>query len=59
MDGAFARSTDDVLQHFQVSPERGLSEAQVKASLEKHGRNGTHQPSASMRSVGRVILYLC
>jgi len=51
MDGAFARSTNDVLQHFQVSPERGLTEAQVKASLEKHGRNGTYKHSASIQLV--------
>ncbi|GAB7366679.1 hypothetical protein MBLNU230_g8662t1 [Neophaeotheca triangularis] len=39
MDNAFVRSTKDVLAHFNVSIERGLSQKQVEAQREKHGRN--------------------
>jgi Ca2+ transporting ATPase len=40
MENAFAKSTSEVLKFFQVSEAHGLTEAQVSASREKHGRNG-------------------
>ncbi|KAF2149818.1 calcium transporter ATPase [Myriangium duriaei CBS 260.36] len=39
MDNAYVRSTSDVLAHFQVSEQTGLSESAVAASLAKHGKN--------------------
>jgi len=40
MDNAFVRSAQDVLKEFGVTEHGGLSEAQVVASRQKHGRNG-------------------
>lgn len=39
MDDAFVRSTRDVLTHFNVSEESGLSDSAVLSSREKHGSN--------------------
>ncbi|EKD17245.1 uncharacterized protein L3040_008890 [Drepanopeziza brunnea f. sp. 'multigermtubi'] len=39
MENAYARSTSDVLSFFSVSETQGLTESQVAASREKHGRN--------------------
>jgi Ca2+ transporting ATPase len=39
MDNAFARPVDQVLAEFQVDVGAGLTNAQVKQSREKHGRN--------------------
>ncbi|KAL1304849.1 hypothetical protein AAFC00_003774 [Neodothiora populina] len=39
MDNAYVRSVQDVLGHFDVTEQAGLSEAQVTASREKHGKN--------------------
>ena len=40
MENAFTKSTSEVLKFFKVSESHGLTAAQVKASREKHGRNG-------------------
>lgn len=40
MDDAFLRSPQEVLKHFNVSQQAGLSERAVEAAREKHGRNG-------------------
>lgn len=40
MDLAHTRSTDEVLDHFQVSASEGLSNDQVEKSREKYGLNG-------------------
>jgi Ca2+ transporting ATPase len=42
MENAFAKSTSEVLKFFGVSETHGLTAAQVKASREKHGRNGMY-----------------
>ncbi|TKX20346.1 calcium-transporting ATPase-like protein 2 [Elsinoe australis] len=39
MDNAFVRTAQDVLSHFQVTEERGLSQSAVEASRQKHGKN--------------------
>ncbi|KAH8815374.1 hypothetical protein F5884DRAFT_772081 [Xylogone sp. PMI_703] len=39
MENAFAKSTTEVLDGFAVREDRGLTEAQVISSREKHGRN--------------------
>lgn len=39
MDDAFVRSTREVLTHFNVLEESGLSESAVLSSREKHGSN--------------------
>jgi hypothetical protein len=40
MENAYSKTPAEVLRHFQVSEERGLSEQQVRSLREKHGRNG-------------------
>jgi Ca2+ transporting ATPase len=42
MENAFAKSTSEVLKFFGVSETQGLTAVQVKASREKHGRNGMY-----------------
>jgi hypothetical protein len=44
MENAFSKTTEEVLKHFSVDETIGLSEAQITASREKHGRNGTYLP---------------
>jgi Ca2+ transporting ATPase len=39
MENAYNRSTREILKHFSVTTEQGLSDAQVVASREKYGRN--------------------
>jgi len=41
MDNAFTRTPQEVLAHFQVTEQEGLSNQAVVASREKYGRNGT------------------
>lgn len=41
MESAYVRSTQEVLGHFQVTEDRGLSDDEVKQQLEKYGKNGT------------------
>lgn len=49
MDNAFVRSQRDVLAHFGVLENSGLSDTQVEASRLKHGKNGRLQaPSDNM-----------
>lgn len=43
MENAYAKSTSEVLKFFSVSETLGLTETQVKASREKHGRNGMYR----------------
>jgi Ca2+ transporting ATPase len=43
MESAFSKTTGEVLKHFSVTETKGLSEAQINASREKHGRNGTYR----------------
>lgn len=40
MDNAFTRTPQEVLAHFQVTEQGGLSNQAVVASREKYGRNG-------------------
>jgi Ca2+ transporting ATPase len=40
MDDAYVRSTEEVLKHFQVTEQGGLSESAVETSRQKHGKNG-------------------
>ena len=40
MDNAYVRSALEVLKHFNVQEETGLSNALVTESRQKHGRNG-------------------
>ena len=39
MDNAYVRSAQDVLKHFHVSEQTGLSEKAIAAARETHGRN--------------------
>jgi len=40
MEAAYLSTTQEVLKHFEVVVERGLSDEQAKTSLAKYGRNG-------------------
>lgn len=40
MEDGHAKTADEVIQFFQVDPERGLSLDQVKRYQEKYGPNG-------------------
>lgn len=40
MEGAYVRSAQDVLGHFKVSEQSGLSATAVVANREKYGENG-------------------
>jgi Ca2+ transporting ATPase len=41
MEAAYLYTTQEVLKHFEVAEEKGLSDEQAKSSLAKYGRNGT------------------
>lgn len=40
MDKAYVQSSAEVLKHFDVFEESGLSNTAVAESRQKHGRNG-------------------
>lgn len=42
MENAYSCSTEEVLNNFSVTETDGLSDTQVKKSVEKYGRNGKH-----------------
>lgn len=41
MEAAYLVSTEDVLRHFEVTEQDGLSDLMVQKATEKYGRNGT------------------
>lgn len=43
MDDAFVRPTKDVLAHFKVAEQSGLSPAQVQGLRAQHGPNGVFE----------------
>lgn len=43
MEQAFLSSPSQVLEHFHVAEDEGLSSRQILASREKYGRNGNEQ----------------
>ena len=44
MENAFVRTPADVLAHFGVAEQAGLSESQVQQSRQKYGPNGNLAP---------------
>ena len=40
MEAAYLSTTQEVLKHFDVKEDTGLSDAQVNVSKIKYGRNG-------------------
>ena len=40
MEDAFAKTSEEVLTHFNVSAKTGLSEEQIKRNRQKYGLNG-------------------
>lgn len=44
MEDAFARPVADVLKHFGVTAEGGLTDARVAEQLAKYGKNGALGP---------------
>jgi P-type Ca2+ transporter type 2A len=41
MDNAYVRSPSEVLEHFNVSEDKGLADISVQAALQKYGKNGS------------------
>jgi hypothetical protein len=41
MENAYNKAIDEVLDYFQVSEEKGLSDERVIEFRQKYGRNGT------------------
>ncbi|KAG0239540.1 Ca-transporting ATPase [Mortierella sp. GBAus27b] len=39
MNDAFSRSSEVILDHFKVDPDKGLTSSQATAALEKYGKN--------------------
>ncbi|KAF9438811.1 hypothetical protein BGZ76_004410 [Entomortierella beljakovae] len=39
MNDSFTRSTEEILTHFKVDPEKGLSSSQAANALKKYGKN--------------------
>jgi len=46
MESSYLSSPDEVLDHFNVQAQQGLSEQQVRQATQKYGRNGTTPPEA-------------
>ena len=42
MEAAWTRTPEDVLEHFQVDQNTGLSAAHVAKNQEVYGKNGTN-----------------
>lgn len=40
MEDGFSKTTEEVINYFNVDPERGLTLDQVKRNQEKYGPNG-------------------
>jgi len=40
MENAYVYSPQQILEHFGVSEQKGLSDVQVQIAQEKYGRNG-------------------
>lgn len=40
MDLAWAKSSEDVLQHFAIDQDQGLSAEQAAQNVKKYGKNG-------------------
>lgn len=41
MEASYLRSTQEVLEYFQVTEQNGLSDLSVQKATTKYGRNGT------------------
>lgn len=51
MEDAHTRTVEEVLEHFKVDEESGITDEQVKKGLEKYGPNGEKSYFSSSRSV--------
>lgn len=56
MDDAYVRSPQEVLKHFGVSEQAGLSSSAVEASRREHGRNGEFKALHGLRLIAEVSL---
>lgn len=43
MEDGHAKTTEEVINYFNVDPERGLTPDQIKRNQEKYGPNGESQ----------------
>jgi hypothetical protein len=61
MDGAWAKTAEEVLRHFSVNHLTGLSSRQAAEHAERYGKNGeyirTHSVQAVSCSLHRVQSY--
>jgi hypothetical protein len=58
MENAYTQTTSEVLKYFSVSETQGLTEAQIKASREKHGRNGKSRNLFAPRAIAQNLTLL-
>jgi len=58
MENAYTQTTSEVLKYFSVSETQGLTEAQIKASREKHGRNGKPRNLVAPREIAQNLTLL-
>jgi P-type Ca2+ transporter type 2A len=47
MENAHTRRPDEVLEYFQVTEEKGLTEERAEQKRQKYGRNGTFRGRTS------------
>ena len=57
MEAAWTRTPEDVLAHFQVDQDTGLSAAHVAKNQEVYGKNGAG--SEMLRAFSVLTLLLC
>lgn len=50
MENAYVCSTADILEHFSVTKQDGLSDSQVQALRDRFGRNGKVDSNASQKN---------
>ena len=55
MEAAYLSTPEEVLRHFQVTEQDGLSDRQVKQALATFGRNGTVSLDFAISSVGILM----
>lgn len=59
MEASYLSSTREVLKHFHVSEESGLSDAQVNVSKIKYGRNGIASSFPTLKIWEAILMFFC
>lgn len=56
MEDAHTRTVEEVLEHFKVDEESGITDEQVKKGLEKYGPNGEKSYFSRCVCLNNVLL---